>query len=941
MEENSQNKLSFVYHPSKLKPRRQDEVVKELEAYKSLCERRICELSPGHPLPIQHSHLEKALPIKQTQLEIEDLKDQIKGIQREKQTLEEALKIEMLSSEKQRNYINILKEALKTRIDTEMITVSECKDVTDTYMEITNLKKEREQLVKENESYEVRVEEVEKKLFEAEKATAKLVQENNELKEDNNKLKNDLQNLIKALEDCKEIISKSKKDKINLDVKVEELNRYNEQLKKALEEAQALSKEQEQEHEKHIKELQIEKIRIENELQTELQNLNKEFERRSVEFIKLLDQQEVTNPNEQSLLKKYEVLIANNTNMKDNYFALTQTLNEIQGELEKVKTEKAKLEFLLNKGKEIDVENSQGYGTVATDRELMLLREEANTKTKEAEKLKEELLNVKEQLIITYDEMHKCKEDAKESNEELREYKEVCEKMKKELMIIEELNKVVENLGGENERLREEVYSKENDIDQCKFELISLKSKLDERIGLIHSLENDLRGREKELGDVIKDNKELNNKLTQTTQLLEESKRKELNIERKYKEQLEKNNTVITNFNQLKLELGTLQTQHIGLEVNMNTYKEKDEENIELIEKQRAVIETIKESLNLCIEVIKTFSIQFNYTQSSVIRDNASRRFRDIMLLYNDIEVNHSLLGLDNAIKTVVECFKAAFEEISSFNKLLIDTRKELKDTLRQVELEKGKTEILEDNIKTVKEKEKLLELEVESAQSREQDIVNELRDLCLQNNKLKELKIQNEQLLKEQEKHKAQIRNLLDTKMKLEVEIHQRDVTTNKDLIVIESHRESIKQLNEEKRHLEFVIDQAMKAIPKVEVRKSIAELRKVQAEYYQQVKEKTRLNNTLSNTNNTSLHQELFLIEENMRNLKRELLIQESNLKDIQVNKENYSDTLNKKKEQAKSKDNTLCEAGTCIKREEEFPIMRAYLARTMMSTKFSTIN
>ena len=133
----------------------------ELESYKLLCEKKILELVPGHPLPIKTSHLGKAPPKggkavpaqiqaqeiallqqriekltmenKQLKLaatakkpgapaqpapeEIQAYQNQLDALEREKTSIEESLRGEMLVGEEQRNYIEILKEALEAKIE--------------------------------------------------------------------------------------------------------------------------------------------------------------------------------------------------------------------------------------------------------------------------------------------------------------------------------------------------------------------------------------------------------------------------------------------------------------------------------------------------------------------------------------------------------------------------------------------------------------------------------------------------------------------------------------------------------------------------------------------------------------------------------------------------------------------------------------------------------
>ena len=114
--------------------------VKSLEQYKNLCEERIKELLPGHPMPVQEEHLGIT---NQTMSELQFAKQKISRLEsqmisksvslsdlgdprdsagfsarygelsREKTYLEESLRAEMLRNEEQRAYIEILKQTLE------------------------------------------------------------------------------------------------------------------------------------------------------------------------------------------------------------------------------------------------------------------------------------------------------------------------------------------------------------------------------------------------------------------------------------------------------------------------------------------------------------------------------------------------------------------------------------------------------------------------------------------------------------------------------------------------------------------------------------------------------------------------------------------------------------------------------------------------------------
>ena len=114
------------------KIRSQAKRLSSLEQYKLLCEKRILELSPGHDLPVRPEHL----GVQSSDLLRQQLHQAMQHIARleqtfagtapqtsnehwlsQKQQLEESLRQEVLNSEKQRAYIETLKQALEAKME--------------------------------------------------------------------------------------------------------------------------------------------------------------------------------------------------------------------------------------------------------------------------------------------------------------------------------------------------------------------------------------------------------------------------------------------------------------------------------------------------------------------------------------------------------------------------------------------------------------------------------------------------------------------------------------------------------------------------------------------------------------------------------------------------------------------------------------------------------
>jgi hypothetical protein len=177
--------------------------LRELESYKLLCERKVLELVPGHPLPLQPGHLgqhssrsggkggrqessreepkvvqQQLHQLQQTvakltaenqQLRLTlagkpsrsqpatqpdallELQRRVEKVEGEKMAVDESLRNEMLVNEEQRKYIEVLKEALETKIEdlgfTQLLQRTQARDkdsqdVCDIFAEMARSKRE-------------------------------------------------------------------------------------------------------------------------------------------------------------------------------------------------------------------------------------------------------------------------------------------------------------------------------------------------------------------------------------------------------------------------------------------------------------------------------------------------------------------------------------------------------------------------------------------------------------------------------------------------------------------------------------------------------------------------------------------------------------------------------------------------------------------------------
>jgi chromosome segregation ATPase len=165
------------------KIRQQAKRLGALEQYRHLIEKRLRELSPAHPLPVLPMHLGKSIPDELQALRdrVEELEadqavpmsekftfphpsTQLNGPQlhelyhalyfrhhsvlKDKTALEESLRAEMLTSEEQRTYIEVLKQAIEVKMDAEGVAQQSVESFVDYSTSRSNFEQTRKDTAK-------------------------------------------------------------------------------------------------------------------------------------------------------------------------------------------------------------------------------------------------------------------------------------------------------------------------------------------------------------------------------------------------------------------------------------------------------------------------------------------------------------------------------------------------------------------------------------------------------------------------------------------------------------------------------------------------------------------------------------------------------------------------------------------------------------------------
>jgi chromosome segregation ATPase len=337
----------------------------ELEKYKILCEQRIQEILPDHPIPIKEEHLGLEIPyivdLTLARQKISKLKQQLSRLSfsqtppdqenfetlaQEKSFLEECLRAEVLNCEEQRTYIEILKQRLEENpknFERNERKTQDQKSLTfDLKREIANLKSNEKDLesliVKLKNSLKAKEDELEM-ILQEKQSNQKFLHEMNEkiskANEENLKLEEEKNSLL-------EYIEEHSTKEIEMEKEMNELAKLFDQMKGNYSETMKKFHEESLKNNRISKELE----EVRNELQgslklgREMQNQNENLKEKINQIkttVKKLKQEKI------AFEVKAENLLINNA-------TLSETLKEIQDDLENFKSlSEKKAENLLEK----------------------------------------------------------------------------------------------------------------------------------------------------------------------------------------------------------------------------------------------------------------------------------------------------------------------------------------------------------------------------------------------------------------------------------------------------------------------------------------------------------------------------------------------------------------------------------------------------------------
>lgn len=532
MESNKKHKDSL----EKKQSEKLNRELKESEQYKILCERRILELCPDHPMPVKESQLGTLYsPIAELQIarqKISKLENQLEQLsefkfsnskspdinlltlQQEKHYLEETLRAEMLNSEEQRAYIEILKQTLESeRPGTESVN--------------NELKNQGFDIRRENANLKSVVRDLQDQISRTRKLLKDSEVENNKIFKENQGIGSDMQEIHEKIKWYKEELSKMEEEKNSLLEYIDTHNQKEVEMEEEMNELVKLFDDMKDSYSETIKKFNQETVKN-NKFSEEIQELKAELER----SMKLGREMQNTNENikqqvseikannkkikteKMNLEVKYENLLA-------NVATLSETLKETQEELEFYQNSLGKIQKNLS-GKEKVIEELKTENFKKSDEILTLKSINSSLereKTFKVEEKNEVLKDFDKEKQKNFGTMNKCEgleEQVKVLSQELKSRGYIEEQLKIELENCKMSEKVLGLLKVEQTELKEKISGLESALKELNEKYVSVKEEQEKDFKKIGELNGENKRLNKELEDFEKmvfENKELHDLL--------------------------------------------------------------------------------------------------------------------------------------------------------------------------------------------------------------------------------------------------------------------------------------------------------------------------------------------------------------------------------------------------------------------------------------------
>ena len=531
--------------------------IRSLETYKVLCEERISELHPSHPLPVLPEHIGSggasvSLELLNSKQKIAKLEQQISqttemvpgpstsvtynklhelytllhqkynAMVKDKNELEESLRNEVLASEEQRAYIEVLKQAIEIKI--ESFGLKGIK--TEEFAELSQMKNNTDESRRETSRMNMRILDYESQF---KSLTESLKIKNNECKDlayERDELTDQLHQAAEALQYAEEEVQKLEEEKSNLIDYVDRQGRVEQDYNNEIKELKNRLGNVQEENKKSIKQvhsLTEENKKISNELELikiEFNRNEKTLKETQQSFINLKARIEEKDRTLQKYKEENNNVSIQNSSLQAENITLADTLGKVENEL---KANKSDLD--ISRIEEDKIKENLSYFRTHSQQlqeEKVKIEKnylEADHKMQNLQSDLTELLEKYENLQKTFQnsqtELNKLKDSVKISQDSEDTLTQINFDLKRQNL---QLQTELDSLLKRHQSINNELFSIKEEYEQEKLKLVSLNQennslqvKIHEVYSLLDSEKQNFRAIQEEKKKLKDHLEELNN----------------------------------------------------------------------------------------------------------------------------------------------------------------------------------------------------------------------------------------------------------------------------------------------------------------------------------------------------------------------------------------------------------------------------------------------
>jgi chromosome segregation ATPase len=779
--------------------------IRSLESYKVLCEERLLELCPSHPLPVQPEHIGSGGPSLSQELltsrqKIAKLEQQLSqtaelvpspsnsvtynklhelytllhqkynATLKEKNELEESLRNEVISSEEQRAYIEVLKQAIEIRMEAlglKGVRPDEFAEFSQMRISVDDSRRETSRITTKISDYEAQI----KSLTESLKIkTAECAEANN----DRDVLTEQLHQAAEALQFAEEEVMKLEEEKTNLIDYVETQAKVEQELSSDLKDLKAKYSNIQDENRKLSKSIQTtgdESKKILNELES----VKNEF-----------------NRNERTL-----------KDTQQSFINLKARAEEKDKSIQKYREENNNLS-IQNTG--LQAENiSLSENLAKTDQELKMIKTLLENQKLEDERLKENLSQTKNSLHSLQEEKNRLEKTSFETHHRLtdvtRDFDDLTQKLNQTHKTLQNYSNDLETLKNQNRIAADKEEAANHLVQELKKQNQKFQNELDNLVKLQQSTHSELKTTRQEADEtkakllmLSKEKEALEGKLREFNSMLESESQnfrhsQKENDELVYKiEELSKNcmfanESCEDTENQLKhcqLELQNLsdllERTHQDLEQEKYQRSSHYEDLVKLSsenEKIKRDLASLRESLDLSLRATRNLS---SHSNNTLLKD---LQFSDKS---NDLALHKWIEAVIREVSEVSQKLVESSQNSENFkqkNSILMKENEKLNNDVsearnRETLLKTQHLESLNREISGVKESFKsqvnVLQLEIVSLRNSMNGLYDEIDELSSKNRGL------NSELMQVRSKLVTSEQGLVNYEKKYKIVLSERD---------------------------------------------------------------------------------------------------------------------------------------------------------------------